>query len=231
MQNPNVSVDCVVFGFDKEKLNLLLIEQKLADKRKVQYALPGDLILEEEGLDQAASRVLKEISGLSGIYLKQFEAFGDPHRVKDIKDLEFLQSYRENPQARVITIGYLALVKMEDFAPEASSFAEKVFWQDIEELPSLAFDHDHIVECALEKLRHDFIREKTGFELLPERFTLGQVQRLYETILGKKLDKRNFRKKILKEELVTATNQKQKGVLHKPARLYELSDLKNGHNP
>jgi len=223
MQNPNVSVDCVVFGFDNDCLNLLLIEQKLTDKRKVQYALPGDLILDDEGLDQAAERVLLEISGLSGIYLKQFKAFGHPHRVSDIKDLEFLQSYRENPQARVITIGYLALVKMEDFAPEASSFAEKVFWQNVEDLPPLAFDHSNIVQTALEKLRHDFIRDKTGFELLPERFTLGQVQRLYEIILGKKLDKRNFRKKILKEELVTATSAKQEGVLHKPARLYELN--------
>ena len=223
MQNPNVSVDCAVFGFDNDCLNLLLIEQKLTNKQKVQYALPGDLILDDESLDQAAERVLFEISGLSGIFLQQFKAFGDPDRVRDIKDLEFLQSYRETPQARVITIGYLALVKMEDFVPEASSFAAKAFWQKVEDLPPLAFDHTHIVHTALKKLRHDFIRDKTGFELLPERFTLGQVQRLYEIILGRKLDKRNFRKKILKEELVTATTEKQEGVLHKPARLYELN--------
>lgn len=218
-----MSVDCVVFGFDNSRLNVLLIEQKLKNKQKGQFALPGDLILDDESLDESANRVLKEISGLEGIFLRQFKAFGDPNRVSDIKDLEFLNSYREHPQARVITIAYLALVKMENFKPEASSFAEKVFWQDVATIPSLAFDHNKIVAEALEKLRHDFIRDNTGFELLPERFTLGQVQRLYEIILGKTLDKRNFRKKILKEQLVKPTNQKQEGVLHKPARLYQLT--------
>lgn len=219
--NPNVSVDCVLFGFDNEKLNVLLIEQKLSNREKRQYALPGDLILNDESLDTAANRVLKEISGLEGIYLKQFKAFGNPNRVKEVKDLDFLNSYRDQPQARVITVAYLALVKMDEFAPEASHFADRVFWQDVDHMPPLAFDHNQIFAEALNKLRRDFIRDKTGFELLPERFTLGQVQKLYEIILGKPLDKRNFRKKILKEELVTATGEKQEGVLHKPALLYE----------
>lgn len=221
--NPNVSVDCVVFGFDNEKLNVLLIEQKMANKEKVQFALPGDLIVDDEGLDQAANRVLEEITHISGIFLRQFKAFGDPNRVSDIKDLDWLKNYRQNPQARVITVAYLALVKMDEFMPEASSFAERVFWQELETLPSLAFDHNRILEEALDRLRDDFINHRTGFELLPERFTLGQIQKLYEIILGKELDKRNFRKKILKEKLVSATNEKQTGVLHKPAILYELN--------
>lgn len=221
--NPNVSVDCVVFGFDNEKLNVLLIEQKMANKDKVQFALPGDLIVDDEGLDQAADRVLEEITHISGVFLRQFKAFGDPNRVSDIKDLDWLKSYRQNPQARVITVAYLALVKMDDFQPEASSFAERVFWQELESLPSLAFDHNQILEEALDRLRDDFVNHRTGFELLPERFTLGQIQKLYEIILGKELDKRNFRKKILKEKLVTATNEKQTGVLHKPAILYKLN--------
>lgn len=221
--NPNVSVDCVVFGFDNEKLNVLLIEQKMANKEKVQFALPGDLIVDDEGLDQAANRVLEEITHISGIFLRQFKAFGDPNRVSDIKDLDWLKNYRQNPQARVITVAYLALVKMDEFMPEASSFAERVFWQELETLPSLAFDHNRILEEALDRLRDDFMNHRTGFELLPERFTLGQIQKLYEIILGKELDKRNFRKKILKEKLVTATNEKQTGVLHKPAILYELN--------
>ncbi len=220
--NPNVSVDCVVFGFDNEKLNVLLIEKKL-EKGKSQQALPGDLILDDESLDDAASRVLKELTQLEGIFLQQFKTFGNPNRVKDIKDLEWLQSYRENPQARVITVAYFALVKMGDFEPAASSFAEKVFWCDMKEIPSLAFDHDEILSTALGKLKEDFENKKTGFELLPEKFTLSQIQKLYEIILGKKLDKRNFRKKILKENLVTPTDEKQKGVLHKPARLYEVN--------
>ncbi len=222
--NPNVSVDCAVFGFDNEKLNVLLIEQKMSDKDKVQFALPGDLILDDESLDDAASRVLKEITGLSGIFLRQFKSFGDPNRVSDIKDLEFLNSYRSNPQARVITVAYLALIKMDDFQPEASSFAERVFWQEVHSVPSLAFDHNKILNQALDRLRDDFVNHRTGFELLPELFTLGQIQKLYEIILDKDLDKRNFRKKILKEKLVTATNQKQTGVLHKPAVLYTLNE-------
>ncbi|MGB0178076.1 MAG: NUDIX hydrolase, partial [Owenweeksia sp.] len=208
--------------FDNEKLNVLLIEQKL-EKGKSQLALPGDLILDDEGLDEAAYRVLKELTQLEGIFLKQFKTFGNPDRVSDIKDLEWLQSYREHPQARVITVAYLSLVKMGDFEPAASSFAERVFWCDLKELPSLAFDHNEILDTALYRLKEDFENKKTGFELLPERFTLSHIQKLYEIILGKKLDKRNFRKKILKEKLVTPTDEKQQGVLHKPARLYEVN--------
>jgi 8-oxo-dGTP diphosphatase len=220
--NPNVSVDCVVFGFDNDQLNVLLIEQKMQNINKVQVALPGDLISDDESLDEAASRVLLELTGLTGIFLKQFKTFGNPNRVKDIKDLDWLQSYRENPQARVITVAYFALVKMEEFEAAASSFAGKVFWQNVQKVPSLAFDHDEIFKTAFAELRDGFEAKKTGFELLPEKFTLSQIQRLYEIILGKKLDKRNFRKKILKENLVTPTNEKQKGVLHKPAMLYEM---------
>lgn len=221
--NPNVSVDCVVFGFDNEKLNVLLIEQRLDEREKGQFALPGDLIVDVESLDDAANRVLEDLTGVSGVFLRQFKAFGDPNRVSDIKDLDFLKSYRRQPQARVITVAYLALVKMDDFQPEASSFAESVYWQELESMPSLAFDHNIILNEALDRLRDDFVNHRTGFELLPELFTLGHIQKLYEIILGKELDKRNFRKKILKEKLVTATNQKQTGVLHKPAILYTLN--------
>lgn len=221
--NPNISVDCVVFGFDNEKLNLLLLEQKMSDHSKGQYALPGDLILQDEGLEEAATRVLKELTGLQGIFLRQFKTFGNPNRVSDIKDLNWLKSYRHHPQARVITVGYFALVQMADFVPEASSFAEKVFWHEVDHLPALAFDHREIVEEALLRLRDDFVNYKTGFELLPERFTLAHLQRLYEIILGDRLDKRNFRKKILKEKLVTPTHEKQTGVFHKPAELYQLN--------
>lgn len=220
--NPNVSVDCVVFGFDNQRLKVLLLEQKLQDKDKSQYALPGDLILNDEGLDAAANRVLEELTQLKGIFLKQFYTFGDPLRVKDTKDLDWLQSVREKPKARVITVAYFALVKMGDFEPEASSFAERVFWCDVKDLPSLAFDHGSIIEEAWARLKNDFVYRKTGFELLPKKFTLTQVQKLYEIILDKKLDKRNFRKKILKENLVIPTLEKQQGVLHKPALLYEI---------
>lgn len=222
--NPNVSVDCVVFGFDNTQLNVLLIKQKeLKEGMHSQYALPGDLVMENESLDDAANRVLKELTQLEGIFLRQFHAFGDPNRVSNIKDLDWLQSYRQNPQARVITIGYLALVRMEDFSPEASSFAEEVFWKEIHEVPSLAFDHDQILETALDRLRQEFSQHNIGLELLPEKFTLSQFQALHEIILEKKLDKRNFRKKVLKEKLVIPLKEKQQGVLHKPAQLFALN--------
>lgn len=222
--NPNVSVDCVVFGFDNEQLNILLIEQKPVNPSiKPQSALPGDLVLEDESLDQAANRVLKELTGLKGIYLRQFKAFGDPQRVKDVKDLSWLQTYREYPQARVITVAYYALVKMHDFSPEASSFADKVYWCNVHDIPPLAFDHNQIVKEGLMKLRQEFEAHRIGFELLPKKFTLSHLQKLYEIITDKKFDKRNFRKKILRENILNPLKEKQQGVLHKPAQLYEFN--------
>ncbi|MBI1315446.1 NUDIX hydrolase [bacterium] len=222
--NPHVSVDCVVFGFDRSALHVLLIERKREQgDLRIKTALPGDLVWEDESLDEAASRVLKELTSLEGIFLKQFRAFGDPNRVRDVKDLDWLSSFREQPQARVITIGYYAFIRMSDFEPEASSFASRVFWQDIHSIPNLAFDHNQITEEAIEVLRADFENRKAGFELLPEKFTLSQLQSLYECILDRKLDKRNFRKKVLKENLITPLPEKQTGVLHKPAQLFELS--------
>lgn len=221
--NPHVSVDCVVFGFDNEKLKVLLIQQKLPQSTTSRFALPGDLIRNDEGLESAASRVLRDISGLEGVFLRQFKAFGHPQRVSRAEDSEFLNNYRKKPQARVITIAFFALVKMENFTPTGSGFAERAFWQDLQNCPPLAFDHSLILDEALKKLQHDFARNHTGFELLPNKFTLGQIQKLYEAILARPLDKRNFRKKILNEGLVKATTEKQKGVLHKPALLYTVN--------
>ena len=150
MINPNISVDCVVFGFDGQNLNLLLIEQKDVGQMR-RFALPGDHVDEDENLDEAATRVLKELTNLSGLYLTQSGAFGDINRVKNIKDLPWLKSNRQNPEARVITIAYYALVKMEDFNPSASSFANRVFWQGVYDIPELAFDHSKIVIKALIK--------------------------------------------------------------------------------
>lgn len=220
--NPNLSVDCVIFGFDGKMLNVLLIEQKAIADTIQRKALPGDLVLDDESLDDAASRVLKELTEIEGVFLRQYHTFGDPNRVKNVKDLAWLQSYREQPQARVITVAYYALVKMDDFNPSASSFAEKVYWEDIHNIPELAFDHNEILEVALHRLRDEFETRHVGFELLPEKFTLSQLQTLYEAILDRSLDKRNFRKKVLKEKLVLPLEEKQTGVVHKPARLFQL---------
>lgn len=223
--NPNVSVDCVVFGFDEEKLKVLLIEQKTSTSTsQALFALPGDLVLEDEDLDASASRVLKELTNLEGIYLKQFHAFGHPSRVKDVKDQEWLRTQRDVPNARVITIAYYSLVKMEDYNPSGSSFAQSAIWTDIDHVPDLAFDHNSILQKAQDVLREEVLRKPIGFELLPKKFTLSQLQRLYEIILDKKLDKRNFRKKLMKLDQVVPLDEKQQGVLHKPARLYKFND-------
>ena len=221
----DISVDCVLFGFDEKKLKLLLIEQRHAgtDRKlpKIQTALPGDLLKDKESLDECAKRVLKELTSLKGIYLKQFYTFGDPKRVQDLKDQEWLRLFRAHPERRVITVGYYSLVKLDDYTPKASSFAGKTKWVDVYNIPELAFDHNEIVERALDVFRHELVADNIGFELLPEKFTLSQLQHLHEIILDKKLDKRNFRKNVLKGNHLTPLEEKQKGVLHKPAQLYK----------
>lgn len=224
----DVSVDCVVFGFDDQKLKILLIEQKQPSDGapiKLQKALPGNLLKDDESLDDAARRVLVELTSLEGIYLKQFQAFGNPNRVRGLKDQEWLRSFRTHPERRVLTVGYYSLVNMDEFNPKAASFAGKANWIDVYKVPLLAFDHNEIIDSALKMLRHELIADNIGFELLPEKFTLSQLQRLHEIILDKKLDKRNFRKNILKNEYVTPLNEKQQGVLHKPAQLFKFNKL------
>ena len=225
-QGLDLSVDCVVFGFDNDQLKVLLIEQKQPGDSaiKLQKALPGDLVLDDESLDEAAKRILLELTTLKGIYLKQFHTFGDPNRVRGLKDQQWLRSFRAHPERRVITVGYYSLVKLSEFKPKAASFAGKIHWADVYAIPNLAFDHNEIVHSALQMLRHELMADHIGFELLPEKFTLSQLQKLYEIILDKKLDKRNFRKNILRTETVTALEEKQQGVLHKPAQLFKRKE-------
>ncbi|NQX91029.1 MAG: NUDIX hydrolase [Flavobacteriales bacterium] len=223
----DISVDCVIFGFDGEKLNVLLIEQKSPSEvslptDKTQMALPGDLVKENEDLHESAGRVLNELTSLDGIYLKQFKTFGNPQRVKGLKDQDWLRTFRANPDRRVITVAYYSLVKMEDYSPHASSFAKKAIWCDVNDIPALAFDHNSIAAEGLNKLREELDSKHIGFELLPEKFTLSQLQTLYEIILDKKLDKRNFRKNIKKMDQIIPLDEKQQGVLHKPAQLFRF---------
>lgn len=221
----NVSVDCVVFGYDNETLKVLLIEQKNVDEsnkksKAASFALPGDLVRENEGLHQAAERVLKELTELEGIYLKQFHTYGNPERVRDEKDASWLKAYRSNPETRVITVAYYSLVNLAEYTPGAGSFAQRSAWVNMQKVPQLAFDHNKILDGGLNMLREELINKNIGFELLPEKFTLSQLQNLYEIVLDKKLDKRNFRKSIKKIDKLKPLNEKQKGVLHKPAQLY-----------
>lgn len=222
--NPNVSVDCAVFGFTSNGLQVLLIERDNPDNVSGRnFLLPGDLIHNDENLDQAANRILKELTGLDNVYLEQFAAFGDPDRVKKENDLEWLRRVRKDPEARVITVGYYSLIKPENFKLTASSFARKAEWVNVNTVPELAFDHDNILAAALLSLKNKLRNHPVGFELLPKKFTLGQLQNLYESILGVALDKRNFRRKVSKLKFLEPLDEQQKGVAHKPAKLYRFN--------
>jgi 8-oxo-dGTP diphosphatase len=222
--NPHVSTDCVIFSFDFEKLNVLIIRRGVNSSSKTtRMALPGDLIYDNENLDMAASRILKELTGLEGIFLEQVAAFGDPNRIKTKRDQEWLKSIREEPEARVVTIAYYSLVPMDNCSLQASSFAKSAEWVAVEEIKELAFDHFEIFQAALKKLKEKIATHPIGFNLLPEKFTLGQLHKLYEAILDKRIDKRNFRRKILKLDILTSLDEKQKGVAHKPSKFVKFN--------
>jgi len=221
----DLSVDCVIFGFNESdnSLQVLLIEQEqFEDGLPPMKALPGDFVHENEHLHDAAKRVLKELTNLSGVYLKQFYTFGNPERVKEEKDQKWLKKYRKDPHNRVITIGYYSLVRMEDYVAQPSSFAKRVEWINVDAISLLAFDHFKIFSAGLKTLREDTINNNISLELLPKKFTLAQLQNLYQIILDKELDKRNFRKSIKKIEELKPLNEKQKGVFHKPAQLFSF---------
>jgi len=202
------SVDCVIFGFDKGELKILLIERG-EEPFKNFMALPGNLVYDNEDIDAAAGRVLRELTSLGDIYLEQLYTFGEVNR---------------HPQGRVITVAYFALIKVKKhhLNPQVS-FARKVEWYAISDIPALAFDHSQIVEKAYRRLQNKIRYQPIGFELLPEKFTLSQLQQLYEVILEKPIDKRNFRKKILSFGLLVELDEKQKNVSHRAAKLYKFN--------
>lgn len=207
---PCVTVDCVVFGLDLEgqDLKILLIERG-GEPFKGQWALPGGFVNMDETLEQSARRELKEETGLTRLFMEQLYTFGDPGR---------------DPRDRVITVAYYALVKLTDHEIHAATDAKDVAWFAVSDLPRLAFDHDQVVATALARLKGKVRYQPIGFELLPARFTLSQLQRLYEIVLERPLDKRNFRKKILGMGLLTETDEIQKDVAHRAARLYRFDE-------
>ncbi|UKJ08776.1 NUDIX hydrolase [Solitalea lacus] len=202
------SVDCVVFGFDKGELKIILIE-RAEEPFKDYLALPGNLVNDNEDIDQAADRVLSELTGLHDVYMEQLYTFGDVNR---------------HPQGRVITVAYFSLIKIKkQTLNPLSSYARKAQWVSISDIPKLAFDHSKILDKAYKRLQSGIRYQPIGFELLPEKFTLSQLQQLYEVILEKPIDKRNFRKKILSFGLLIELDEKQKNVSHRAAKLYKFN--------
>ena len=215
-----LSVDCVVFGYNQGKIQVLLIERN-AEPFKGKWALPGDLVSLDMDLKDAASTVLFNLTGLKSVFLEQFKTFGKVNR---------------HPAGRVATVGYYALIKGENYNPIASSWAKSISWFDINKLPKLAFDHRQILEYAIDTIKIMVRYRPIGFELLPQKFTLRELQDLYEAFLGYPLDKPNFRKKILSMDLLIQLNETQENVAHRPAKLFRFDEKryltlkKNGFN-
>jgi len=207
---PSVTVDCVVFGLDEDDLKVLLIQRNL-EPFGGKWALPGGFVKLFESLDEAARRELKEETGVDHARLEQLYTFGDVSR---------------DPRERVITVAYYALANLADHKVKAATDARHAAWFPVDELPTLAFDHKHILDVALERLKGKVRYQPIGFELLPEKFTLTQLQRLYEKILERDLDKRNFRKKILGMDLLIETDEIEQDVAHRAARLYRFDEKK-----
>jgi 8-oxo-dGTP diphosphatase len=222
----NVSVDCVIFGFDKDQLKVLLVERTLRvpNSDEVIFSdltLTGYHIYEDEDLDSAAARIVRDLTGLGNLRLEQFYTFGELDRLEHPNDQLWLVQFGDVFSKRVVSVGYFSLLPSIDV--EINWKDRAVTWYPIDEVKELAFDHRKILDKALLHLRHKLQEEAIGFELLPEKFTLSQMQKLYEAIMGTHYDKRNFRKKVAQMDYVVPLKEKQKGVAHKPARLYKFS--------
>ena len=222
--NPHISVDCVIFGFSKNQLKVLLIRRSFTEPsgRLINdHKLPGDFIAINEDLDLAASRTLEELTGLKDIYLQQFELFGRPDRISKSMDIQWLNETTGHKIERVVTAAYYSLINITD-TNSAFAIKNKATWIDIRKVPNLAFDHSTIITRGLSHLQQNLRSEPIGFELLPEKFTIMELQSLYEVILDCELDNRNFRKKILKSKYLVQLEEKQSGVAHKPAYYYRF---------
>lgn len=209
-ERQNVTVDLVIFTVRDRMLKLLLIERG-EPPFQGSWALPGGFVRKDESLEDSARRELLEETGVRDIYLEQLYTFGDPGR---------------DPMTRVITVAYFAIIASDRQMLHASADAADARWFSITDLPKLAFDHDRIVDYAIERLRNKLEYTTVGFQLLPDQFTLTELQNVYEIILGKQLDKRNFRKKILSLEIIQPTGDTKMDGVHRPARLYRFSDAK-----
>jgi len=245
--NPHISVDCVIFGFNGNKLQVLLINRdaktdstpagnagttakSTAGNGGSHLKLPGDLILKGEPLSESAKRILKEYTGLDNIFLQQFGVFDNPERLSHEENLNWLRATSGIPDIdRVVTIAYYSLIKLDMSHRTALSIVYDAKWHPVDAVPGLIFDHNDILESGLITLRKAFLTDPLCFELLPLKFTINQLQKIYEIILGYELDNRNFRKKINRLAYVVPLDEKQKGVNHKPARFYVFNKKRYNH--
>lgn len=201
-----VAIDCIILGFNGQDLDILLYRRKF-EPMQGQWSLMGGFVKENESVDEAASRVLSDCSGINHVYMEQVGAYGEINR--DLGE-------------RVISVAYYALVNMDDFNPEVLK-AHNAQWIKVSELPELIFDHKQMIDDALAILRRKAATQPIGFKLLPERFTLPQLQRLYELIYQTELDKRNFRKKLYAMDILEKLEEKDKRSSKRGAYYYTFN--------
>ena len=225
LYNPHISVDCVGFGFDGEKLKVLLIERSFDEQNELynDKKLPGSIILNDEDLDEAASRVLNELTGLKNIYLSQFRSFGSPNRMNDPRDVLWLERTTQLKIGRIVTVAYVALIKIDrKIVFNADDYSAN--WCDVNEIKSmsLAFDHIQIIEKGLEHIRHQLdVEPHLLFELLPKKFTISQLRILHDVVHQTRSDVRNFQKKVAQMPYLLMLDEVEEGVPHRAARLYK----------
>jgi len=205
-----IAVDVVLFTIQAGRLKVLLVKRQQAPYRGA-WALPGGIVGPEESVDDAALRELQEETNIGNVYLEQLYTFGEPNR---------------DPRGRVITVSYYALVNWQQFQLKARKRVSQADWFAVKRLPELAFDHRRIVDYALERLRNKLNYTTIGFQLLPKEFTLTELQGAYEVILGQRLDKRNFRRKMLQLNILAGTKEFQANGRQRPARLYTFTEPK-----
>lgn len=219
----HISVDSVIFGFHKNELKVLLLKVLYASG----WSLPGGFVLKDEHLDDAAARVLKERTGLDNIYVKQFHVFSAPERSTKKMNEEFLQNVGLSISdswmfERFITVGYSALVNFSKVQPLEDDFSSACEWFNIHDIPPMILDHREILNAALANLQMQLNYHPVGYNLLPIKFTMPELQKLYETILDRKLDRRNFQRKIVSTGVVKRLNETKKGVAHKAPYYYKF---------
>ena len=202
--NIAISVDCVIFGYDDKDLKVLLIKSDLEEFEGL-YSLLGDLVKPDEDLETASYRILKERTGLDDVYLEQVQAFGSLDR---------------HPSGRVITIAYYSLIDIRNHKLKLEN--NELHWHSVKTIKKLAFDHKLILDTCLFRLQQQVMENPVVFNLLPEKFSLRELQELYEAILGYELDRRNFRKKISIKDWLTDINEMEADVPHRPGKLYKL---------
>jgi len=201
-----VAVDCIIFGFSEGELNLLLLKRSMEPALGC-WSLPGGFVKEHESAEEAAARVLSLLTGLDQLYMEQLRIFTEEQR---------------DPGERVLSIAYYALVNVEDYDRDLV-LQHNAYWRNINDLPELIFDHDDMVRSALKRLQRKASTEPVGFNLLPEKFTVPQLQALYEAVYGRSIDKRNFRKKIQTMDFLEKSEEKDKSSSKRGAFLYTFN--------